>query len=152
MNAIKTARNIINEFESCKLIVYLDPVGIPTVGWGTVVTPAMGLEVGDAIIQDLADKWRDDKIASIVKFLNGVVTHPMSDGHKAAFISLIYNIGEGAFHRSTMLKHFNAGNVEEAALQFKRWVFAGGKKLRGLARRRTAEEAIFSDKPSPFRA
>jgi lysozyme len=37
----------------------------------------------------------------------------------------------------------NSGNTEAAAKQFDRWIYAAGKKLEGLARRRAAEAELF---------
>lgn len=60
-----------------------------------------------------------------------------------ALVSLAYNIGGGAFGKSTLLKKLNAGDYDGAAAQFGRWVHAGGKKLNGLVRRRAAEADLF---------
>lgn len=60
-----------------------------------------------------------------------------------ACVSLAYNIGNGAFGESTLLKKLNKGDVDGAANEFGRWVNAGGKKLNGLVRRRAAEAALF---------
>ena len=59
---------------------------------------------------------------------------------KAALLSLVYNIGVGAFRASTLLKHLKAGKPKpEIEKQWLRWVFAAGKKLKGLVKRRKAE-------------
>jgi hypothetical protein len=53
-----------------------------------------------------------------------------------------YNVGEGALKSSTMLKKINAARHDEVPGQVKRWNRAGGKVLKGLARRREAEAAL----------
>lgn len=60
-----------------------------------------------------------------------------------AMVCLAYNIGVGAFSNSTLVKLFNAGDIQLAADQFLRWDKAGGKSLKGLRRRRAAERALF---------
>jgi lysozyme len=71
-----------------------------------------------------------------------------------ALVSLAFNIGHGAFGRSTLVKKLNKGDYESAANEFGRWVNAGGKKLNGLVRRRAAEATLFRSgvfvtEPSP---
>ena len=56
--------------------------------------------------------------------------------------SLVSNIGEWAFAKSTALKKINAGRHEEVPAQIKRWNKAEGKVVKGLERRREAEAAL----------
>jgi lysozyme len=58
-------------------------------------------------------------------------------------VSLAYNIGPGAFARSTALRRFNEGDIQGAADAMLMWNKAGGKVLRGLQRRRDAERRLF---------
>ncbi len=58
-------------------------------------------------------------------------------------VSLCYNSGPGAFSRSTLVKRFNAGNIEGAAEALTWFNKAGGKKIRGIVRRREAERTLF---------
>ena len=69
----------------------------------------------------------------------------------AALISFAYNVGldidtdtkaEG-LGDSTLLRKFNVGDIQGAADAFRGWVYAGGQKSNGLARRREAERALF---------
>nr|MBJ6969775.1 glycoside hydrolase family protein [Vibrio cholerae] len=50
----------------------------------------------------------------------------------------------GAFSRSTLLKKLNAGEMTQACDELKRWVYAGGKKWKGLMNRREIEEEVCS--------
>ena len=61
-----------------------------------------------------------------------------------ALISFTFNVGQRAFSDSTLLKKLQAGRGEGAAAEFPRWKYAGGKVLRGLERRRTAEKGDVS--------
>lgn len=54
-----------------------------------------------------------------------------------------YNVGVGAFEKSTLLKLLNQGKHDAAAAQFSRWTKGGGKVLPGLVKRRRAEAALF---------
>jgi lysozyme len=74
-----------------------------------------------------------------------------------ALVSLVYNIGPGSptdtkekrgFYWSTLRKLLNQGKYEEAAMQFKRYKYAGGVVLNGLVTRRAKEAALFME-PMP---
>ncbi|MCG9123095.1 glycoside hydrolase family protein [Laribacter hongkongensis] len=58
-----------------------------------------------------------------------------------AFVSLAYNIGSGAFCGSTLVRKLNASDYAGACAEIDRWVYAGGKCLPRLVKRR-AEERI----------
>lgn len=74
------------------------------------------------------------------------VKRPMTMGQARAFTSFCYNLGQGAFSNSTMLREFNAGNTVKACLEMvyagkdrKGWTKAGGKRVAGLVYRRLEE-------------
>ncbi|MGB3738118.1 MAG: lysozyme [Pontixanthobacter sp.] len=58
-----------------------------------------------------------------------------------ALVSFHYNTG--AIGRATLTKRHRAGECEAAASEFGRWIYAGGRILNGLVRRRTAEAALY---------
>ncbi|MDU6101543.1 MAG: lysozyme, partial [Acinetobacter sp.] len=60
-----------------------------------------------------------------------------------ALASFVYNVGETAFVKSTMLAVLNQGNYIAAANQFDRWIFDNGKRINGLVNRRAAEKKLF---------
>ena len=61
-----------------------------------------------------------------------------------AMVSLAYNIGAGAFLKSTLLKKVNAGDFAGAGEEFLRWNKAGGKEVLGLTRRRRKRKTTIS--------
>ncbi|NET71560.1 MAG: lysozyme [Sphaerospermopsis sp. SIO1G2] len=64
---------------------------------------------------------------------------PLTDGQFDALVSFTFNLGGGALQRSTLRRKVNREEHQEVPVQFMRWVWAGGRKLRGLIRRREAE-------------
>ena len=69
---------------------------------------------------------------------------PVTQSQFDAMVSLAYNIGQGAFAKSTLVKELNAGaSKAEVAVQFMRWNKANGRELAGLTRRRKAEKNLF---------
>ena len=71
------------------------------------------------------------------------ITAPINENEWGAFLSLAYNIGPGAFAKSSALRKFNAGDKAGAANAILLWNKAGGKVLKGLVRRRVAERDLF---------
>jgi lysozyme len=108
---------------------------IPTIGFGTTE----GVKLGDkitperALVQLLADA---SKFEAAVKRCAPV---PMYQYEFDAYVSLTYNIGEGAFCKSTLAKQLNAGNYEAACNEILRWNMFKGKPLPGLTKRRQEE-------------
>ena len=60
----------------------------------------------------------------------------------AAATSLSYNIGKGAYARSTVAKRFEAGRWRSACDNFLAWKYAGGKVVQGLVNRRNDERKL----------
>jgi lysozyme len=71
---------------------------------------------------------------------------PMTPGQEAALTDAAYNVGPAIVCGSTLSKHANAGQWPEACAQLSRWVYAGGKALPGLVKRRAAERAMCEGK------
>lgn len=85
----------------------------------------------------------DAEIAHFAAGVERVLTRPANENQLAAMVSLAFNIGLGAFARSTVLKAHNRGDFDAAARAFALWNKAGGRVMRGLTRRRAAEAALY---------
>jgi len=82
---------------------------------------------------------------SIIDFVLQYPAMP-SDGQIVALCSFVYNLGAGAYRGSTLRRCVQAGDLAGAAAEFGRWVFAYGRKMPGLVRRRAAEAALYVGK------
>jgi len=131
--------DLIKHYESCRLTAYLDSAGIPTIGYGHTA----GVKMGDTCTQEQADQWLEDDVAHAVAAINNDLKVTLTQHQFDALVSLCYNIGEGNFARSTLLKKLNSHEFDQASEQFKLWDMAGGKHLAGLANRRAGEENLF---------
>ena len=129
---------LVKEFEGCKLTAYLDVVGILTIGVGHTG----GVKIGDEITEAEADAFLQEDLRTAEDALKSVTT-PLNQEQYDALCSLIFNIGVGAFKKSTLLKQLNAGDTQSAADQFLRWNRAGKNVIAGLTRRRVAERQLF---------
>ena len=86
----------------------------------------------------------------IAKFEAGVqrlITVDLNQNEFDALVSLTYNIGLGAFGKSTVLRKLNAGDRAGAADAFHAWRKGGGRVLPGLVSRRQREAALFLKPP-----
>lgn len=108
---------------------------VPTIGFGTTDNVKMGdtITVERALVKLLQDA---NKFERAVKRCAPV---PMHNYEFAAFVSLAYNIGEGAFCRSTLVKKLNAQDYDGACREILKWDRFKGKPLAGLTKRRQAE-------------
>lgn len=136
---------LIQGFEGLKLSAYKDSVGIPTIGYGNITYEnGTKVKMGDKITQERADKlfqYFADKFASKVDV---AITSDVNQNQFNSLVSLSYNIGIGAFQKSTILKKVNK-NPKDLTIkdEFMKWVNAGGKKIQGLVNRRKKESEIY---------
>ncbi len=61
---------------------------------------------------------------------------------RAALYSFTYNVGAGAFGKSTLMKKLNSGDVAGACKELQRWTYAGGQQWKGLITRREIERSV----------
>ena len=127
------------EMEGCRLEAYEDAAGVPTIGYGHT----KGVRMGDRITQYWAKEMLREDIEEAewqVKELGVAKT----EGQLDALVSFAFNLGIGRLTRSTLLKVIREGGSKaQITREFKKWVFAGGKKLKGLERRREWEAKRF---------
>lgn len=132
-------------FEQCRLVAYPDPGskdGKPwTIGWGHT-----GPEVVKGLVwtQAQADAAFLVDVARFERAVARLVTVPLNQGQFDALVLFAYNVGAAALNSSTLLRLLNAGDYEGASKQFARWNKNDGKVMRGLVRRRAAEECLFA--------
>lgn len=140
MHVSEKGINLIKIFEGCRLQAYKCPAGIWTVGYGhTGSTVHQGLKIS----QSEADSLLKTDLIIHCNNVSKLVKVPLNQNQYDALVSLEYNIGYGAFSKSTLLNLLNAKDYKGAAEQFEVWRLGGGKILPGLVRRRKAEKDLF---------
>lgn len=142
----KKGLDLIKEFESFKSKPYLCPSQKATIGFGSTYYP-------DGKKVTLQDKEiTEEKAFEILEYIankdfgnniNKVVKVPLNQNQFDALVSFAYNIGNGNFNSSTLLRWLNQGNYKEASMQLLRWDKSKGIVLNGLTKRRKAEKALF---------
>lgn len=115
-------------------------MGVWTIGYGDTENVLPGMVITR---QEAEDRLERRLARDFEPGVQAAITAGMRQEQFDAMVCLAYNIGVGAFTGSTLVKLFNAGDIQLAADQFPRWDKAGGKSLKGLRRRRAAERALF---------
>jgi lysozyme len=139
----------IARFEGFSATLYDDPAGHCTIGYGHLVhTGACNGSEPERFKRGITKKQglrllRKDA-ASAAGTVGDKVTVPLNQEQFDALVDFVFNLGAGNFSSSTLLKKLNQGQYSEVPSELDRWVFAGGKVLPGLVKRRKAEGTLFS--------
>lgn len=115
-------------------------MGVWTIGYGDTENVIPGMVITREEAEDRLERRLGRDFEPGVR---NAITAGMRQEQFDAMVCLAYSIGVSAFTSSTLVKLFNAGDIQLAADQFLRWDKAGGRSLKGLRRRRAAERALF---------
>ena len=140
---------LLKEHEGVRKEVYLDPIGLPTGGVGHLLKgdEIQRFPVGTQLSDEQIDEWLRQDIREAEEAVEQLVKVELNQSQFDALVSFVFNVCSGNFQRSQLLRLINANEFDLAARQFGRWVFAGGKRFRGLERRRTDEAELFARVP-----
>lgn len=121
---------------------YRCPAGVWTIYAGCTE----GVRPGMIVTEDEGEAMFRAELAKFERAVERLVTCQMTQCQFDALVSFAYNVGVGGLGKSSVLRHFNAGRIEQAAKAFHLWNKGGGRVLPGLVRRRAAEAALFLDR------
>lgn len=122
-------------FEGFRSKAYKCSAGVLTIGYGHT----KGVKAGDVITKEQGLQYLREDVEYAEKYVNNLGVCE-TQGQFDALVDFVFNLGSGALSGSTLLKKIkNKASDKEICKQFRRWVYAGGKKLTGLVRRREAE-------------
>ena len=137
--------DLIKLYEGYSSSPYLCPANHWTIGYGAIwgMDDKRVTEDHPDINEDQADYLlrRDVKKSEMAVLRH--IRVPLEDGQFNALCSFVFNLGSGALQSSTLRRKINKGNYIGASNEFKRWIWAGGRKLKGLIRRREHERLMF---------
>jgi lysozyme len=145
MEVNKAGRDLIKQFEGCKLKAYKCPAGLWTISWGLTFYPdGTKVKEGDVITQQQAEDYFNAIVDDFAKGVDVLVKSNVTANNFSAIVSFTYNVGIGNLKNSTLLKKVNA-NPKDATIpaEFRKWVRANGEVLKGLVRRREAEAKLY---------
>lgn len=132
----------LKEFEGLRLEAYRDAAGVLTIGYGHT---GSDIREGDRI----SEYWASELLRNDLGATEAAVRRlhvARTQGQFDALVSFAFNLGIERLQGSTLLKVIRkGGSHHQIQCEFKRWVYADGKKLRGLERRRAWEAERFFD-------
>jgi lysozyme len=132
--------DLIKRWEGCRTNAYLCPANVWTIGYGHTKTAKPGMMISHS----QADVLLLEDLKRFEEAVRRLVTVPLNQNQFDALVSFTFNVGIGAFEKSTLLKLLNTGNYSNAATQFIKWVRAGKQVLPGLVARREDEYQLFT--------
>lgn len=142
-------RLILTNFEGVKLKAYKDSGGVWTIGYGHT----KGVTSGMTITKDQALAFLHSDIREFEKSVNSLITATLTQYQFDALVSFTFNLGAENLRTSTLRKLVNAGEYEQAAEEFEKWVYVQGQDCRikenncyGIVKRRYAEKLMFQGK------
>lgn len=132
--------DLIKSEEGFVATAYLDAVGIWTIGYGHT----RGVKPGDKISQYQGEDYLKEDLKIAEKAINDQHLN-INQNQFDALASFTFNVGVGAFEKSTLLKRIKLNPYDKIGItiEFGRWVHGGGKILPGLVKRRKHETALY---------
>lgn len=125
-------------FEGTRLHAYADVGGVWTICRGHTE----GVKQGEVATPEQCRKYLNVDMRRAMDGVERCIDKPMTPAQAAAFGDLAYNVGTGAFCRSSVARKFNRGDVAGACDALLLYVHADGKVLPGLVKRRHAERGL----------
>ena len=147
--------SLLEQWEGFKLQVYKDSAGLPTIGVGHLLTRSE-LASGNIVIGGVPVKYAGgltqqqvtDLLAQDVvpaqQAVNAGVKVALNQNQFDALVSFTFNVGNGAFLGSTLLKVLNQGQYDQVPTQLLRWTRSGGQLVQGLVNRRQNEIKLWN--------
>lgn len=138
--------DLITKFEGLKLAPYLCPANVPTIGYGTT-RYYNGVKVSMSDLPITKEKAIEYLMHDVFQFelaVDAMCADTINQNQFNALVSFAYNLGPNALKGSTLLKKVNANSSDPSIrAEFMKWVNAGGKKLKGLVKRRECEANLY---------
>ena len=145
MEVNKAGKDLIKQFEGCKLKAYKCPAGLDTIGYGNTFYPdGTKVKAEDVITQERANELFDIIVEDFAKQVRPLIKKEITDNNFSALVSFTYNVGTGNLKKSTLLKKVNADPKDPTIkAEFMKWTKANNVVLKGLVRRREAEAKLY---------
>lgn len=128
-----------NGLEGRRYVHYRDVAGVLTICDGHT---GKDIIPGKHYTDAECDALLNQDLARVKAQIDPLIKVSIPESERAALYSFAYNVGTGAFARSTLLKKLNAGDHAGACNELKRWTYAGGRQWKGLVTRREIEREV----------
>lgn len=138
------------ELEGVRGELYNDVAGLPTIGVGHLLTKselASGkisidremVRYREGLSNEQIDKLFKQDISAYEKAVTRYVIPFLTQQQFDALVSFAFNVGIGAFRRSTLVRLVNKVQYDDVPAQLRRWIYSAGKTWDGLVARREVE-------------
>jgi len=146
---------LLKQWEGSRSVMYRDAAGLPTIGVGHLLTRSE-MTSGKIVIKNqpvryatgLSEQQIIDLLAQDVRpaalCVQTYVLVPLNQNQFDALVSFVFNVGQGAFRGSTLLKLLNQRQYAAVPDQLRRWTRAGGQVIHGLQFRRENEIKLWN--------
>jgi lysozyme len=114
-----------------------------SIGWSHVITPKEAPFLS-SVTPERADAMLLSDIAWAETAVDRDVRVPLNDNQFSALVCFVYNIGDGAFEHSTLVRLLNGRDYADVPAQLHRWDKVEGQESAGLDRRRQAENDLWA--------
>lgn len=155
MNLSQQGKDFIIGLENVELKAYKDSSGLWTIGIGHLLTRDE-LTSGKIEIRETLIKYRDgltkqkvfdlfeQDIRIYIDAVAGLIYKRLSQNQFESLVSFTFNVGIGAFRNSILRKKVNDYKFKDVPTEFRRWIYSGGKIVKGLKNRREAEIKLWN--------
>lgn len=147
MNVSQKGITLLKFLEGFRSTPYLCPGGVWTIGYGHTRSVRGGMK----ITKPMAEELLKEDLYSMERAIARLVTVELTQDQFDALALFVFNVGVHSLDKSSLLKRLNKGWYSQVPAQLAKWVYADGKKLNGLVRRRKAEIGLWN-KPKPARS
>ena len=145
MNISQAGIDLIKKFEGYRTKPYRDVAGLWTIGYGHLI--GNGKTLPDQYNREFSEGEIDELLRQdLAKFERGITLQfpvLLRQCEFDALCSFSFNLGLATLDKSSLKKDILADNKEEAAKDFLKYIYAGGKVVDGLKKRREAEKQLF---------
>lgn len=155
MRVGQRGKNLFKEWEGLVTHEYLDSGGAPTIGIGHLLTRSertsgkisiggQALDYRNGFTEQQCWDLLDEDLAGSEAVVNDAVKVSLSQNQFDALVSFVFNVGDGAFRSSTLLRLLNQGQYDQVPAQLQRWNMDNGHVVQGLVNRRNKEIALWN--------
>lgn len=134
----------IERIEGFRAKAYRDTGGVLTIGYGHKVLPSETYLRTVVITREEGERLLRKDVKKAVEAVNDNVRVLLKQEQFDALVSFVFNVGETAFRRSTLLRKLNDNHCCAVPDEMRRWVRDDGWVVQGLVNRRNAEIAVYT--------
>lgn len=135
---------LIRCYEGFRAKAYRCPVGVLTIGYGhTSMAGPPEVRAGMVMSKRQAEEVLSADVAVFASEIARFIRPALTSNQFSALVSFAYNVGVGAFRKSSVLAAVNRNDFDSVPRRLNLWVKAGGRVLSGLVKRRASEGQLF---------